>query len=85
MRGAVLYGHKHSFSTLLLVSMLLAFDLTSATDRCTGNENSSRECSESQVNKMKIRIIIGDTTLSATLADNPTAREFASLLPLTSS
>ena len=32
---------------------------------------------------MRIRIISGDTTLTATLADNATAKEFASLLPLT--
>jgi hypothetical protein len=32
---------------------------------------------------MKIRIILDGGTLTATLADNPTARDFASLLPLT--
>ena len=32
---------------------------------------------------MNIRVNIGDKTLAATLADNPTARDFASLLPLT--
>lgn len=32
---------------------------------------------------MKISIRVGDKTLSATLADNETARDFASLLPLT--
>lgn len=31
---------------------------------------------------MKLRISIGDTVLSAILADNDTARDFASLLPL---
>jgi hypothetical protein len=31
---------------------------------------------------MKIRIVVGGTALNATLADNPTARDFASLLPL---
>ncbi len=30
----------------------------------------------------KIRIMIGDTTLSATLYDNPAARDFIALLPL---
>ncbi|MCB0274338.1 MAG: cyclophilin [Calditrichaeota bacterium] len=30
----------------------------------------------------KIKIIIGDTTLIATLADSPTAKDFISLLPL---
>ena len=32
---------------------------------------------------MKISLKLQDTTLTATLYDNPTAREFASLLPLT--
>jgi hypothetical protein len=32
---------------------------------------------------MKIRIILDDRTVTGTLADNPTARDFASLLPLT--
>lgn len=32
---------------------------------------------------MNIRIDIGSTSMAATLEDNPTARDFASLLPLT--
>jgi hypothetical protein len=32
---------------------------------------------------MNIQIVIGSTTLAATLDDNPTARDFAALLPLT--
>jgi hypothetical protein len=32
---------------------------------------------------MKIRIKLGDTTLTATLGDNATSRDFVSLLPLT--
>jgi hypothetical protein len=34
-------------------------------------------------NTMKISLRFNDKTLTATLADNPTARDFASLLPLT--
>src|SRR5687768_6838435 len=34
------------------------------------------------VEPMKLRIVIGDTTLMATLADNPTTRDFVSLLPM---
>lgn len=33
--------------------------------------------------RMDIRMAIGSTTLTATLDDNPTARDFAALLPLT--
>ena len=36
-----------------------------------------------QRNTMKIKLRLQDKTLTATLYDNPTAREFASLLPLT--
>jgi hypothetical protein len=39
--------------------------------------------SGSQDQTMKMRIIMDDRTLTATLAENPTARDFASLLPLT--
>lgn len=34
------------------------------------------------VQRMKIHITIGATTMTATLDDNPTARDFAALLPL---
>ena len=36
-----------------------------------------------KVMNMKIRLIFNDITLTATLHDNPTARDFISLLPLT--
>jgi hypothetical protein len=32
---------------------------------------------------MRVRLTVGDQSAIATLADNPTARDFASLLPLT--
>ncbi len=32
---------------------------------------------------MKIRLLVGDRTLTATLDDNPTSRDFLSMLPLT--
>lgn len=32
---------------------------------------------------MKIRLLVGERTLSATLDDNPTSRDFFSMLPLT--
>jgi hypothetical protein len=70
--------------TLLVASTVLAIHHPAlAAERCAGSEASARECSASQVNRMKIRIVVGDTTLNATPADNPTARDFASLLPLT--
>jgi hypothetical protein len=43
----------------------------------TGTRNSE------ETSTMKIRVAIGQKTLQATLLDNATARDFASLLPLT--
>jgi len=45
------------------------------------NENNNPE-TENQKN-MKIKVTIGDVVLTATLVDNPTAKDFISLLPLT--
>jgi fermentation-respiration switch protein FrsA (DUF1100 family) len=41
------------------------------------------EAAATQDDAMKIKLKLRDRTLTATLYDNPTAREFASLLPLT--
>jgi len=45
------------------------------------NENNNPE-TENQKN-MKLKVTIGDVILTATLADNPTAKDFILLLPLT--
>jgi len=45
------------------------------------NENNNPEI-ENQKN-MKLKVTIGDVVLTATLADNATAKDFISLLPLT--
>ena len=64
---------KHSiagnllFSTLLLVASLVAVDASKASERTTN---------------MKIRISIADKVVIATVADNATARDFVSVLPL---
>ena len=55
------------FSTLLLISSLVAIDASKASERTTN---------------MKIRISIADKVVIATLDDNATARDFASVLPL---
>jgi hypothetical protein len=44
---------------------------------------SPTETSLKQANSMKIRLIIQNTVLTATLIDSKTARDFVSLLPLT--
>jgi hypothetical protein len=55
------------FSTLLLVGSLVAVDASKAGERTT---------------HMKIRISIADKVVTATVADNATARDFVSVLPL---
>ena len=55
------------FSTLLLVASLVAVDASTAGERTTN---------------MKIRISIADKVVIATVADNATARDFVSVLPL---
>jgi hypothetical protein len=55
------------FSTLLLISSLVAVDASKGRERTTN---------------MKIRISIADKVVIATVADNATARDFVSVLPL---
>jgi hypothetical protein len=43
----------------------------------------ARDASHQQARTMKIRITVEDKTLIAVLEDNPTSRDFVSLLPLT--
>jgi hypothetical protein len=42
----------------------------------------SRSASDQRTSAMRIRITAGDKVVTATLADNPTSRDFVSLLPL---
>jgi hypothetical protein len=58
---------KLLFSTLLLVASLVVVDASKASKRTTN---------------MKIRISIADKVVIATVADNATARDFVSVLPL---
>jgi hypothetical protein len=55
------------FSTLLLVGSLAAVDASKASERTTN---------------MKIRISVADKVVIASVADNATARDFVSVLPL---
>ena len=55
------------FSTLVLVASLVTVDASKASERTTN---------------MKIRISIADKVVIATVADNATARDFVSVLPL---
>ena len=45
--------------------------------------NSENDKPETEIQNMKLKVTIGNVVLTATLADNPTAKDFISLLPLT--
>jgi len=47
------------------------------------NAASAVAAAKGGVHRVNIRIVVGSTAMTATLEDNPTARDFASLLPLT--
>ena len=59
------------FSTLTLAGSLVAVGASKASDAST-----------ERTTNMKIRITSGDKVVIATMADNATARDFVSLLPL---
>ena len=68
--------------TLLVGVLILAVSfVATGTSKAETPPNSGRASSETTHN-MKINIKIGGKTLTATLADNPSAQDFASLLPL---
>jgi hypothetical protein len=69
--------------TRALLTITLA---TAACGQTSGNDSATRPVqtiNQQQVTTMKIRITIDGTAVTATLADNPTSRDFLSLLPLT--
>lgn len=70
--------------TLLVSALTLAMSLTAISTSKAGTPSNSKpdRASSETIHNMKINIKIGGKTLTATLADNPSARDFASLLPL---
>lgn len=48
-----------------------------------GEAGRPTEAGQAKTNRMTIHIAIGSSSMTATLEENPTARDFASLLPLT--
>src|SRR5206468_12253948 len=58
-------------------------DSRSACARGTDRSASARQTPGEKTSTVKMRIKLGGKTLTATLADNATARDFVSLLPLT--
>jgi hypothetical protein len=67
----------------LIMSLALATSSLAAAARGAENSATTRETSNEKASTMKIQIKVGGKTLSATLADNPTSKDFVSLLPLT--
>jgi hypothetical protein len=61
----------------------LAMALALAGVTLTGAGAVSQNAAREESTPVKIRIVIGGKPITATLADNATARDFASLLPLT--
>jgi hypothetical protein len=69
--------------TLLLIAVVMAASLVAGQGRTrNGSSPNSQHVSSPRSDQMKINIKIGGKILTATLADNPTARDFASVLPL---
>lgn len=72
------------------ILLLLALLVTVGVVACDADERSARPTSKPSAepttqpaNKMKINLKLPDKTLTATLHDTPTARDFAAMLPLT--
>jgi hypothetical protein len=69
--------------TLLLSALFLAMSLVPGQSKARGASTPNPERGFSQrSHNMKINIRIGGKILTASLADNPTARDFVSVLPL---
>jgi hypothetical protein len=71
--------------TLLLATALAGAMVFGSTDvtGAAGRQASAPGKSDQKENTMKIRMDIEGTAITATLANNPTSRDFVSLLPLT--
>jgi hypothetical protein len=68
---------------VLLVVLAAALGLASADSKVTSSRPSIDATSAQQVKAMRIRMMFEDTAVTARLDDNETARDLASLLPLT--
>ena len=69
----------------ILCTLLVAAGLVRAASSVaeTGMTGSETAPGQEEAHRVNIRIAIGSTSMAATLEDNPTARDFVSLLPLT--
>jgi hypothetical protein len=67
-----------AFATTVILTLVAACGNAGQPSAPTAETQTSQEASA-----MRIRVMIGRTALDATLLDNATARDFATLLPLT--
>lgn len=70
-----------TFLAPLLATALSSF-VGLAAEGGSAGRSTLQNASDQRTGVMKIRIRAGDKTVTATLADNPTSRDFVSLLPL---
>ena len=70
-------------SAVVLVALVVTIGFACVDAREARSQPSTEATSDGEVKAMKIRMTIDGTAVTATLDDNKTAREFASLLPLT--
>ncbi len=63
-----------------LMYIILLILMVSSLEVCSKEKS---EAKNTKVTEMKIRLIFNDAVLTAAMYDNPTARDFISLLPLT--
>ncbi|MEG3910925.1 cyclophilin-like fold protein [Microcoleus sp. w2-18bC1] len=72
---------------ILAIALVMSLSYSAChTDNSMPSSASSKmptEISTQQANSMQINIKVGDKIVTATLIDNPTTRDFISLLPLT--
>jgi hypothetical protein len=76
---------KRMLILVLALAMSLSYSACRADNRMPSSASSKMptELSTQQANSMKINIKVRDKVITATLIDNPTTRDFISLLPLT--
>lgn len=67
-----------TINTLFFFSLYSVFSFV-----CYTLSNESQAVKQQKMKDMKLSITFGETELTATLYDNPTARDFISLLPVT--
>jgi hypothetical protein len=66
-----------------LAPVIVALGAIALAGAPSSGQAAAQAASDRQVGSMKIRIHVAGTSMTGTLADNATARDFVSLLPLT--